>query len=157
MWASRADNMSDPDRTLEELLDKIAYAPAPRAEAGGPRAGSAWNDFYMIPATVTDDPDLIFRIIMEAADERSQRDAAELGMTTRLSVNEYGGPYLTVANQTIAEGIGIYDKNQAIGIAVAKLSEFLPLVSSGDMTAQEALDAAAAAYIKEAEVQGFIE
>ncbi len=65
----------------------------------------------MIPATTTNDPDLIFRVIMEAADERSQRDAAEVGMTTRLAVAEYGGPYLPAAGQTIAEGIGIYDKN----------------------------------------------
>ncbi|MCP5097081.1 MAG: extracellular solute-binding protein [Chloroflexi bacterium] len=155
MWASRAANMTDPERT--DLGDVIAYAPAPRAEAGSPRAGSAWNDYYGIPATTTNDPDLIFRIIMEAADERSQRDAAEVGMTTRLSVAEYGGPYLAAAGQTIAEGIGIYGKEQAIGIVRAKLGEFLPLVGSGEMTAQEALDAAAAAYNAEATAQGFID
>jgi ABC-type glycerol-3-phosphate transport system substrate-binding protein len=58
MWASRAANMSDPDRT--DLGDVIAYAPAPRAVDGGPRAGSAWNDFYMIPVNTTQDPDIIF-------------------------------------------------------------------------------------------------
>ena len=153
-WASRAANMTDPERT--DLGDVIAYAPAPRVSADSPRAGSAWNDYYMIPATATNDPDLIFRIIMEAADERSQRDAAEVGMTTRLAVAEYGGPYLEAAGQTIAEGIGIYDKNPAIGIVRAKLGEFLPLVGTGEMTAQEALDAAAAAYTEEATAQGYI-
>jgi len=78
-------------------------------------------------------------------------------MTTRLAVNEYGGPYLTAANQTIAEGIGIYDKDQAVGIVRAKLGEFLPLVGTGEMTPQEALDAAAEAYTEEAKAQGFIE
>jgi ABC-type glycerol-3-phosphate transport system substrate-binding protein len=154
MWASRAANMTDPERT--DLGDVIAYAPAPRLTADGPRAGSAWNDFYGIPATVTNDPDLIFRIIMEAADERSQRDAAEVGMTTRLAVAEYGGPYLDAAGQTVAEGIGIYSKEQAVGIVRSKLGEFLPLVGSGDMTAEEALNAAAEAYIQEATAQGFI-
>jgi ABC-type glycerol-3-phosphate transport system substrate-binding protein len=154
-WASRAANMTDPERT--DLGDVIAYAPAPRATTDGPRAGSAWNDYYMIPATATNDPDLIFRIIMEAADERSQRDAAEVGMTTRLAVAEYGGPYLEAAGQTIAEGIGIYDKNPAIGIVRAKLGEFLPLVGTGEMTAQEALDAAAEAYVEEATAQGYIQ
>ncbi|MFC1879743.1 ABC transporter substrate-binding protein [Chloroflexota bacterium] len=155
MWASRAANMTDPERT--DLGDVIAYAPAPRATADGPRAGSAWNDYYMIPANTTNDPDLIFRVIMEAADERSQRDAAEVGMTTRLAVAEYGGPYLAAAGQTVAEGIGIYDKNAAIGIVRAKLGEFLPLVGSGEMTAQEALEAAAAAYLEEAKAQGYID
>jgi ABC-type glycerol-3-phosphate transport system substrate-binding protein len=154
MWASRAANMSDPDRT--DLGDVIAYAPAPRAVEGGPRAGSAWNDYYMIPATATNDPDLIFQVIMEAADETSQQEAAGVGMTTRLSVAEFGGPYLEAAGQTVAEGIGIYDKNQAVGIVRAKLGEFLPLVGTGEMTAQEALDAAAEAYIEEATAQGYI-
>lgn len=155
MWASRAANMTDPERT--DLGDIIAYAPAPRAVDGGPRAGSAWNDYYMIPATTTNDPDLIFRIIMEAADEESQQEAAALGMTTRLAAGEFGGPYLPAANQTIEEGIGIYDNNQAVGIVRAKLAEFLPLVGSGEMTPQEALDAAAEAYIEEATAQGYID
>jgi ABC-type glycerol-3-phosphate transport system substrate-binding protein len=154
MWASRAANMTDPERT--DLGDVIAYAPAPRATADGPRAGSAWNDFYMIPANTTNDPDLIFRIIMEAADQESQQRAAVVGMTTRESVAEFGGPYLPAATQTIAEGIGIYDKDPAVGIVRAKLGEFLPLVGTGELTAQEALDAAAEAYIEEATAQGYI-
>jgi len=154
MWASRAANMTDPSRT--SLGDLIAYAPAPRLEAGTPRAGSAWNDYYMIPATTANDPDLIFRIIMEIADEESQREAAKLGMVTRLSLANAGGPYLPAAYQTIIEGVGIYDKSPAIRIVRAKLSEFLPLVGTGEMTAQQALDAAASAYIEEAKAQGFI-
>jgi ABC-type glycerol-3-phosphate transport system substrate-binding protein len=155
MWASRAANMSDPERT--DLVDVIAYAPAPRVEPGGPRAASAWNDYYMIPATTTNDPDLIFRLIMEAADERSQQEAAEVGMATRMSASPYGGPYLDAANQSIAEGIGNYQINAAVNIAIAKLEEFLPLVNTGEMTAQEALDAAAEAYIEEATAQGYID
>jgi len=100
---------------------------------------------------------MIWKIIMEAADERSQRDAAELGMTTRLAVAEYGGAYLPAAGQTIAEGIGIYLKNPANGIARAKLGEFLPLVGTGEMTAEEALNAAAEAYNEEATTQGYID
>ena len=155
MWASRAANMSDPERT--DLGDVISYAPAPRVSADGPRAGSAWNDYFMIPAMTTNDPDLVFRVIMEAADERSQREAAELGMATRVSAAQFGGPYQPAAVQTIAEGIGNYDKNPAVNIAITKLEEFLPLVSLGEMTPQEALDAAAAAYIEEATAQGYID
>jgi ABC-type glycerol-3-phosphate transport system substrate-binding protein len=154
LWASRAANMEDPDRT--DLVGVIQFAPAPRATVDGPRAGSAWNDYYMIPANTTNDPDLIFQVIMEAADERSQRDAAEIGLVTRLSAAEYGGAYLDAVGQTIAEGIGIYDKNAAVGIAVAILGNYLPLVGTGEMTAQEALDAAAADYIVEATAQGYI-
>lgn len=154
MWASRAANMTDPSRT--SLGDVIAYAPAPRVEAGRPRAGSAWNDYYMIPANTANDPELIFRIIMEATDEESQRQAAKVGMVTRVSLADAGGPYLAAAYQTITEGVGIYDKAPAVRIVRAKLAQFLPLVGTGEMTAKEALDAAAAAYIEEAKAQGFI-
>lgn len=155
MWASRAANMTDPERT--DLMDVIAYAPAPRVTEDGLRAGSAWNDYYMIPAMTTNDPDLIFRIIMEAADEASQTEAAKVGMATRMSVAQFGGPYQEAANITIAEGVGNYDKNPAVNIAITKLEEFLSLVFIGDMTAQEALDAAAEAYVEEATAQGFIQ
>ncbi|MEO1288921.1 MAG: extracellular solute-binding protein, partial [Chloroflexota bacterium] len=155
MWASRAANMSDEERT--DLGDVIAYAPAPRVSEDSPRAGSAWNDFYGIPVTVTNDPEIIFQIIMEAVDEESQLRAAEFGMTTRLAASEFGGPYLEAAGITVAEGIGSYDKHPAIGIVRAKLGEFLPLIGTGDLTPQEALDAAAEAYLEEAIAQGYIE
>jgi len=155
MWASRAANMSDPERT--DLVDVISYAPAPRVTEDSPRAGSAWNDYYGFPATTTNDPELIFQIIMEAADEESQIRAAEVGATTRVAAAEFGGPYLPATVTTIDEGIGIYDKHPAIGIVRAKLAEFLPLVGTGDLTPQEALDAAADAYLEEATAQGYID
>ena len=155
MWASRAANMSDPERT--DLGDMIAYAPAPRVTEDSLRAGSAWNDYYAIPATSTNDAELIFQIIMEAGDEESQQRAAEVGMATRLSVAEFGGPYLEAAGITVAEGVGIYDKHPAVAIVRARLAEFLPLVGTGDMTAQEALDAVAEAYIEEATAQGYLD
>ncbi|MGB7341209.1 MAG: extracellular solute-binding protein [Phototrophicaceae bacterium] len=155
MWASRAANMSDPERT--DLSDVISYAPAPRVTEDSPRAGSAWNDYYAIPATSTVDIELVFQLIMEAADEESQQRAAAVGSTTRLATAEFGGPYLAASGITIAEGIGIYDKHPAIGIVRATLGEFLPLVGTGDLTPQEALDAAAEAYVEEATAQGYIE
>ena len=154
LWASRAAGMSNPDNT--DLTDVIAFAPAPSVVPGGPRAGSAWNDFFFIPAATTNDPDLIFRVIMEAADAASQQQAATLGIPSRVSASDFGGNYLPAANQTLAESVGNYAKNPAVNIVITKLSEFLPLTATGEMSAQEALDAAAAAYIEEATVQGYI-
>ena len=154
LWASRAAGMSNPDNT--DLSDVIAFAPAPSVVAGGPRAGSAWNDFFFIPANTTNDPDLIFRVIMEASDVGSQQQAASLGIPARGSASDFGGNYLPAANETLANSVGNYAKNPAVNIVITKLSEFLPLTATGEMTPQEALDAAAAAYIEEATVQGYI-
>lgn len=155
MWASRAANMNDPERT--DLADVISFSPAPRVAEDSPRAGSAWNDYYAIPATSTNDAELIFQIIMEAADEESQQRAAAVGSTTRLSVAEFGGPYLEALGTTVDEGIGIYDKSPAVAIVRAKLAEFLPLVGTGDLTPEEALNVAAEAYVEEATAQGYLD
>ncbi len=154
MWASRAANMTNEE--LTDLGDVIGYAMAPRAVEGGPSTGTAWNDYYMIPAGTTNDAEMIFKMIMEAADEASQAAAAETGMASRASAAEFGGPYQPAAVQSISEGVGIYDKNPAVAIVRAKLGEFLPLIGTGEMTAQEALDAAAAAYTEEADAQGML-
>lgn len=155
MWASRAANMTDPDRT--DLGDVIAYAPAPKATADGPGTGTAWNDYYMIPANTPNDPELIFKLIMEVADEESQARAATVGMAARTSAAQFGGPYQPAAVQSIADGVGIYDKSPAVAIVRAKLAEFLPLIGTGEMTAEEALNAAADAYVEEATAQGYIQ
>jgi len=155
MWASRAANMTDEE--LTDLGDVIAYAPAPKATADGPSTGTAWNDYYMIPKGVTNDPELVFKMIMEAADEESQAAAAETGMAARISAAQFGGPYQPAAVQSIDDGVGIYDKNPAVGIVRTKLGEFLPLIGTGEMSAEEALNAAAEGYIEEATAQGFIE
>ena len=83
-WASRAANMDNPEKS--QLVGKIGFAPAPRAVAGGPHAGPAAADFYVIPAKTDVDPDLIFRVIMEAADLESQLEAAKLGLVTRSTI-----------------------------------------------------------------------
>ena len=65
-------------------------------------------------------------------------------------------PTLLAVNTTIADGVGPYEPNPAIALVQAALWGVLPLVISGDMTAQDALDAAAEAYIAEATAQGYL-
>ena len=157
LWASRAPSMDDPDRSA--FVGGIGFAPAPEVEAGTKRAGSAWNDFYMIPTTTDVERELAFLVIMEAADRESQTRAADFGIVPRQAVAEsgIGGRYLAAASQTIAEGVGIYAANPAISLVRTALSSSLPLVGSGDLTPEEALAEAEAAYISEANAQGFIE
>jgi hypothetical protein len=57
--------------------------------------------------------------------------------------------------QTIVEG-GPATSNPAQAVLNNALGQFLPMVATGEMTSQEALDAAAALYIEEATAQGFI-
>jgi len=154
IWASRGAPMHDPEKSA--FVDQIAFAPAPVTEIGGLMAGGSWNDFYGIPATSTVDPDLAFRLIMESLDLRSQTEAAALGIVTRASVAE-GVPNLEAAGITMANGVGAYGKNPATPLAETVLGNWLPFIGTGEMTAQEALDAAAEEYIEEATAQGFLD
>ena len=153
IWATSMASFNDPDQS--EYSDVIAYAPAAAPNPGSKLGGTAWHNFFTIAAETTNDPDLVFRVIMEAADVASQTEGAAVGVVTRTSVQD-GVPTLVPVNQTIADGVGPYEPNPAIALVMVALGNQLPFVASGDMTAQEALDAAAEAYITEATAQGYI-
>ena len=156
LWASNTPTMFNPDET--DFVDVIKFAPAPAAIEGGLLVGSAWHDFFTIPSTSTVDPDLAFRIIMEGLDNESQVRASELGIVTRTSVAILSTlPNGEAAATTIAGGIGIYDPRPATSLVTAALSNWMPFIGTGEMTPQEALDAAAEEYLAEATIQGFIE
>lgn len=153
IWASNTVSMIDPEQS--DYADVIKFAPAPRAVEGGPRVGSAWNDFYTIPATTPNDTDLIFHILMEALDQESMEGAADVGIVTRSSITK-GLPNLPAASETLASGIGAYSTNPATSLAQAALWNHLPFIGTGEMTPEEALAAAEEEYIAEATAQGYI-
>jgi len=154
MWASRAAMMDNEEQS--DVVGKMEFAPAlfPTAEQTI-RSGIAWGDFLAIPATSQVDKELLFQIIMETADLESQMMATQFGLVPRKAAGVSAPRYSPAALQTIAEG-GPATSNPAQAILNSALGQFLPKVATGELTAQEALDAAAALYIQEATAQGFI-
>ena len=153
IWATSMASMWDPEQS--EYSDVIEFAPAAAPLAGGALGGTAWGNYYFIPATTQNDPDLVFQIIMEAADLESQTRGAEFGVMSRSSITQ-GVPNMAAVNTTIAEGVGAYEINPAVPLVQAALWAELPFAFGGSKTAQEALEAAAAAYIAEAVAQGYL-
>lgn len=154
IWASRGSVMHDPENT--DIADLIAFAPAAAAEEGGLLTAGAWNDYYGIPLNTTVDPEVAFLVMMEALDLESQSAAGTLGVVTRASAAEGGPDNAAATVASVAGGVGAYGKHPATSIAQVSVGNFLPLVASGDMTAQEALDAAAAEFITEATAAGIL-
>lgn len=155
MWASRAAMMDD--EAMSDVVGKIEFAPALfPTEAQTIRSGIAWADFLAIPATSSVDPELAFQIIMEAADLDSQLRATAFGLVPRSSAEVSAPRYSAASLQTIAEG-GPATSNPAQAILNTALGQFIPMVVTGAMTPQEALDAAAALYVEQATAQGFIQ
>jgi hypothetical protein len=84
--------------------------------------------------------------------------AAEKGMVTRTEVGKagVGGRYVEASNESLAKGVGIYPKVPANSLVLTALEKWLPLVATGELSPQEALDKAAEDYTKEATAQGYI-
>ena len=155
-WTSRAANMDDPAKSM--FVGKIGFAPAPSVVKGGPHAGPAAVDFFVIPANTEVDPEEIFKVIMEASDLESQIRAAEFGLTTRSAVasSGAGGRYVAAALATIANGAGNYGFNPAGKLARTAIENVLPTIMTSGKSVQEVLDEAAAVYVDAAKKQGFL-
>jgi len=152
-WANAGSLAIDPKKWA--TAGSIKFAPGAAPNPGGKLDGSSWFDYYYIPKNTKVDPDLIFRVIMEAAKAENMQQAAKLGFITRKSIPQQM-PNSKEALETIQRGSGAYPTNRAITLAQAALGNWLPFVGDGSKTPKEALDGAAAEYIEQAKKQGFI-
>ncbi len=156
-WASRAAAMDDPD--FSDYVGQIEFAPAPRATEDGLYGATGGTGAGLgIPSATDVDPELAFQVILEAMDVESMVRGSEKGVISRSSVAaEADARYLPAVFETIEGGI----EGQAVPAIGAVLNpvldNWLPQIMTGDMSAQELLDAAAEAYTDEATTQGFIE
>ena len=156
IWASRAANMDDPEKS--DFVGIIGFAPAAAPMTGGLLGGSSFLDAYTIPANISVDHEVAFQVILEATDFQSQLEGADLGIVTRTSVADAGagGRYLAAVSETVADGVGAPLPIPARALAASALGNWLPLVGTGEMTPAEALQAAADEYLSEAIAQGFV-
>lgn len=156
-WASRAAAMDDPD--FSDYVGGIEFAAAPRATADGLYGATGGTGAGLgIPANTDVDADLIFQIILEAMDVESQVRASKVGVISRNSVAaEAEARYLEAVFETINGGVEGQSVPAIGAVLNPVLDNWLPQIVTGDMSAEELLNAAADAYTAEATVQGFIE
>ena len=158
IWASRAANMDDPEKS--DYVGGIGFAgsPAPNPD-GGILGGSAWIDAYSVAKRSGVDHDLAFRAIMETFDFEGQVGGSAHGAVVRTSVAEagHGGRNLGAMAVSLGQGVGGPSLNPAAALVGVALSNWLPLVGAGEVTPEEALDNAAEEYIAEATAQGYID
>ena len=158
IWASRAANMDDPEKS--DFVGGIGFAPSPAPNPdSGILGGSAWIDAYSIAKRSGVDHDLAFRVIMETFDFEGQAGGAAHGAVVRGSVGEagYGGRNLPAMAVSLGRGVGGNSLNPAAALARTALGNWLPLVGTGDLTPEEALESAAEEYTAEATAQGYID
>ena len=138
-WASRAASMDDAEQS--NVVGKIDWAAPPQ---GHQRIAA---DGYAISAFSTRDPETLFKIIATSSNEENMREAAAMILPPRRSV--LNDPELQKANRHYPASLASLE----IGEAFPRLPEFYEVgelitrrvlqAVTGEMSVQEALDAAA--------------
>jgi ABC-type glycerol-3-phosphate transport system substrate-binding protein len=158
VWASRAATMDAPD--VSRVIGKVKFAVAPPAEAGGTPSTALWWDGFVLPKTIGVDRDLAFRIIMEATSQASYRKGGNVTFWARNSVTSdpaliAANRYWPAMNATIARGAATTPTAPYFNVAQTAIGAVLADALKGTTTPKEALDRAAAAYLKQARAQGY--
>ena len=158
VWASRAANMDAPD--VSRVAGKVAFTAAPPAEAGGVPSSALWWDGFVLPKTIGVDRDLAFRVIMEATSQASYRKGGNVTFWARKSVTSdpalvAANRYWTAMNGTIAGGAVTNPTAPYFNVAQTAVGAVLADALKGATTPKQALDRAAANYLRQAHAQGY--
>ena len=154
-WADRAAAMDDPEKS--DVVGLIEFGPALRTNADSPRNAPPFTNYFSISADSTVDPDLVFQVIMAAADVESQNTAAAYTTVARLGATHPDAPRNSeVAARSMAEGVGPRTESPALDIAREVIGDaVLAIIGHGADPATE-LARAEAAYIERATQAGHL-
>ena len=159
VWASRAANMDAAD--VSRVRGQVHFAPAPAAGDSGPST-VLWWDGFVIPRTIGVDRELAFHVVAQATDRESMMKGGGVAYWSRQAVTS--DPRLVAENrywpaltQSIASGARIFPVRPQFSLAHTQVGANILDALQGRVTAKEALDRAAAAYVREARTQGLLQ
>ncbi len=152
LWASRAARMDDP--AASKVVGKMEFAAAPAAVKGGKSATHLWWDGVAMPKNLAHDRDTVFQVLMDGLSESTVRSGNDLTIWIRsiYKPTRFG----TGVTLSMKAGAPIWPTEPYLSLATNELGKLVPEALGGAMTVQQALDAAAANYVKAATEKGFI-
>ena len=152
LWASRAARMDDP--AASKIVGKMDFAAAPAAVKGGKSATHLWWDGVAMPKNLGNDRDTVFQVLMDGIDEATVKSGNDL--TIWIRSNYQPTRFGTGVTLSMNAGAPIWPTEPYLGLATNEIGKLVPEALGGAMTPQQALDAAAANYVKAATEKGFI-
>jgi ABC-type glycerol-3-phosphate transport system substrate-binding protein len=152
LWGDQAMSMDDPKES--KVVDKVAFAPAPAVEPGGAPATTFWWDGFVIPGNLDGDPDLTFRVIMEAL--KPEVVAGNNDATLWLRSNYVPGRYSEAIIQSVEKGAPPYPMVPQSGLAHVALGQNIDDFLAGKESAEQSLADAASEYRKAATDAGYL-
>ena len=152
LWASRASRMDD--AAASKIVGRMEFTAAPAAVPGGKSATHLWWDGVAMPKNIAGDRETVFQVLMEALDEETMRRGNDLTIWIRSAYKptRFG----TGVSASAKAGAPIWPTEPYFGLAHGEIGKVLPDVMTGAMSPKQALDVAAAAYVKAATEKGFI-
>jgi ABC-type glycerol-3-phosphate transport system substrate-binding protein len=159
VWASRAASMEQAD--VSRVRGLFAYAPAPAMRAGGLPSSALWWDGWAMPARIAPDRDLVFRLAAAASTAEVMRKGGGVGAWSRASViNDAAlaaeNRHWRAMGETVAAGVKTFPTRPSFSLAHTAIGANITEALQGRISAKDALDRAAAAYLREARSQGFL-
>ena len=145
-WSSRAPYFED--ETVSSVVGKVGYSHSPLWAEGSYPLANLSVDYLVIPANISEDPEQVFLAVAEMASEEAQTAYLSENFVSRQApASLYEGelrPNTEAVNETVALGaqVGVY--HPAMGYCWSIISNYVAMAIDGEMTAQEALDQAAA-------------
>lgn len=160
-YISRTAQMDDAAQS--KVVGKIDYAAVPAVTPNGPSGTAVQRDNYVIPAKTKVDPDLIFRVIVEATTAQRDKGAADLGMVPRTSVAK--DPEIVKNHRylpAVVDALGrkeqfAFPKEAYYSLALIAVGNALPEALTGSVSIEDALNQAAQDYESQARDKGFIQ
>jgi multiple sugar transport system substrate-binding protein len=152
LWASRAARMDDP--AASKIVGKMEFAAAPAAVKGGKSATHLWWDGVAMPKNLANDRDTVFQVLMNGLSDATVSSGNDL--TIWIRSNYKPTRFGTGVTLSAKAGAPIWPTEPYLGLATNEIGKLVPEALGGAMTPQQALDAAAANYVKAATEKGFI-
>jgi ABC-type glycerol-3-phosphate transport system substrate-binding protein len=152
LWGDTAPAMDNPSES--KVVGKVGFAPAPAAKPGGPIATLFWWDGYVIPKNLDGDPDLTFRVMMEAIKPETVTENNDI--TLWLRSNYKPTPYSQAIVDTVGAGAQPFPMSPQVDLSLLALGESTSNFLAGKVSAQQSLDDAAKAYRRAAKDAGFL-
>jgi len=153
LWGDQAASMDKPEES--RVVDKIAFAPAPSLEPGGPVATTFWWDGFVIPKNLDGDPDLTFRVVMEALRPEVVEEHNEA--TLWLRSNYQPGRYAQAIIDSVEAGAPPYPMVPQAELAHAALGDNIGDFLAGKESAEQSLADAARTYRRSAVDAGYLQ
>lgn len=154
LWMNNEPQLDN--RRVSRFAGDFGFAPAPAACPTCPPAGAWAIDSWAIPTNAGADRDLIFRLVMEGLKTANQRQASAVTLVTRTeAVQAPQSGYWAPGLAAIDRGAEPLPPKPYTYLAVNALERYGMEALLGHLTAEEALNRAAAQFSQAMREEGY--